>query len=232
MATLSHFTYNIRNIARAGQGNSDDERLTIRNIEFWITYWRAQGLNQFTEYGKDINPQLVQDLGIIPLVEVDKTDANCPDVRWGCTVKKVTIPKFVGFPENRAISFMGKIDKREPFIFGNADTEYYKSNTRFGNLMTRTSIIGDSVYLELSDKDADLEYMNIRGVFEDPTKVDQYATAGCKPKCFDKEIDEYPLPFELYVYVLENILSKELNWTEQAVNDELNNARKDNEKLR
>jgi hypothetical protein len=215
MATLNKLAYNIRNIANRGQGNSDDERLQISQVKFWIQYYRADGINQFTDNGKNIDPQLIQDLGVIPLVEVDKTDADCPDVQWGCTVKKVVLPKFVGFPLGRAVSFLGKIDKRTPFIKGDANTEHFKSQTRFGKLLSRGSIIGQNYYLELSKNDADLEFMNARGVFEDPTSVSSYAVKGCEPKCFDDGLDEYPLPLNLYVYVLTNILQKELGVSNQ-----------------
>lgn len=231
MATLNELAYNIRNIARSGQGNSDDDRLTISQIKFWIRYYRSEGILQTTNYGKEIHPQMVQDLGIVPLVEVDATDSDCPTVQWGCKIKKVTVPKFVDFPKDRAIVFVGKIDKREPFILGNADVAYFKAATQFGKMMTRVSMIGDNMYFQLNDRDSELEYVNIRGVFEDPTKVDQYATAGCKPACFNDATSEYPLPLNLYVYVLSNILQKELQWNEAAVNDELNNARKDNQKI-
>ena len=40
------------------------------------------------------------------------------------------------------------------------------------------------------------------------------------------------MPHRLYEMVLVGILRNELNWTQQAVNDELNNARLDNAKLR
>ena len=231
MATLNEYAYNIRNIARSGQGNSDDDRLTIKQIKFWIQYYRAEGVNQFTDYGKDIHPQMVQDLGIVPLVEVDATDSDCPDVAWGCTIKKVSIPKFVNFPKDRAVVFVGKINKRTAFQLGSADVDEFKAETQFGKVLTRVTMIGTNMYFQLSKNDADIEYVNIRGVFEDPTKVDTYATAGCKPACFDDAKSEYPLPLNLYVYVLSNILQKELQWNEQAVNDELNNARKDNQKI-
>jgi hypothetical protein len=231
MATLNELAYNIRNIARSGQGNSDDDRLTISQIKFWISYYRSEGILQTTNYGKEIHPQMVQDLGVVPLVEVDATDSDCPTVQWGCKVKKVVVPKFVDFPKDRAIVFVGKIDKREPFILGNADVSYFKSATQFGTMMSRVSMIGDNMYFQLNDRDSELEYVNIRGVFEDPTKVDQYAVAGCKPDCFNDATSEYPLPLNLYVYVLSNILQKELQWNEAAVNDELNNARKDNQKI-
>ncbi len=232
MATLNQLAYNIRNIANRGQGNSDDEKLKISQVKFWIQYYRSDAINQFTDYGKDIDPQLVQDLGIIPLIDVDKTDSDCPNVNWGCKIKKIVLPKFVGFPKGRAISFLGKIDKVTPFVKGDSDTEYFKSETRFGKIMSRGFVVGQNYYLELSENDANIEYMNVRGVFEDPTSISTYAKAGCQPKCFDDDIDEYPLPLNMYVYVLTNILQKELNFSEQALNDELNDAREGYEKLR
>lgn len=231
MATLNELAYNIRNIARAGQGNSDDDRLQIRQIKFWIRYYRAEGINQITDYGKDIHPQMVQDLGIVPITEVDASDPNCPDVEWGCTIGKVKLPKFVNFPMNRAVVFAGKIDKRQNFILGNADVDEFKAETRFGKLTTRATMIGENLYLQLAPNDKDIAYMNIRGVFEDPTKVNTYAKPGCEPECFDDAKSEYPLPLNLYTYVLGQILSRELAWDAQSVNDELNNARKDNQKM-
>ena len=65
MATLNELAYNIRHIARSGQGNSDDDRLTINQIKFWIRYYRSEGILQTTNYGKEIHPQMVQDLGIV-----------------------------------------------------------------------------------------------------------------------------------------------------------------------
>ena len=80
MPTLDQYAYNIRNIARGGQGDSDDERLKIKQIKFWINGYRASGIFQVSDYGKNIDPQLIQDLGVVPLQEVDKADSDCPKV--------------------------------------------------------------------------------------------------------------------------------------------------------
>ena len=207
MLILDHYAYNIRNIARGGQGNSDDERINIRQIRFWINGYRASGMFETTDFGKDIHPQLIQDLGIVPLTEVDKSDSECPKVDWGCTIKKVKIPKLIDFPDLRALSYVG----------------YLKS---------RVYPIGDYLYFILSDNDSELEYVNIRGVFENPEDVVTYPTAGCEQKCYNPGADEYPMPRRLYEYVLTKVLRNELNWTTQAINDELNNARLDNAKIR
>ena len=68
-------------------------------------------------------------------------------------------------------------------------------------------------------------------MLEDPTKVNYFPQVGCEAVCWNDGKDEYPMPMSLYTFVLENILQKELNWTTKAVNDELNNARQDNQKL-
>jgi len=231
MPTLDEYAYNIRNIARAGQGNSDDERLNIRQIRLWINGYRASGMFQVTDFGKNIHPTLIQDLGVVPLEEVDKADSNCPNVKWGCTVKKVEIPKLIDFPDLRALSYVGKINKLEGFILNNAHEAAHKVHTKFGKLSSRIYLIGNIIYFMLSEQDRDIEYVNIRGVFEQPEKVIGYSSEDCEPRCYDPAVDDYPMPFRLYEFVLVSILRNELNWTEQAVNDELNNARKDNAKL-
>jgi hypothetical protein len=231
MATLDEYAYNIRNIARSGQGNSDDDLLRIKQVKFWIQYWRAKGLEIETDYGKDIHPQLVQDLGILKLEEVDKADSSCPAITWGCKIKKLTLPKFASFPKNRAVIFIGKIDKQTPLDYNKADVNKFKASTRFGNLRSKVYLIGQTAYVELTEADADMEYINVRGVLEDPTKANYFPQEGCDAVCFNDAKDEYPMPLSLYTFVLENILSKELNWTTKAVTDELNNARQDNQKL-
>lgn len=231
MPTLDHYAYNIRNIARGGQGNSDDERLNIRMIRFWINGYRAAGMKQVTENGNNIHPQFIQDLGVVPLQEVDKADSQCPPVEWGCSVKKVSIPNLIDFPDLRALTYIGKIDKLSGFIINNAHEASQKVHTKFGKIMSRVYVIGSNIYFMLNDNDRDLEYVNIRGVFEMPEDVVTYPTEGCEQKCYDPSVDEYPMPQSLYEYVLRSILQNELNWSTQAVNDELNNARLDNAKI-
>ena len=157
--TLNHYAYNIRNIYKGGQGNSDDESLNIRQVKFWVNSWRAVGIKQATDFGKHIDPQLVQDLGVVPLEEVDQADSDCPEVEWGCTIKKVKMPKLVDLPYNRGIVFVGKIDKKTPFIIDSADTTLFKEHTVFGKQLTRVYMIGNNLYVKLSSKDKNLNLL-------------------------------------------------------------------------
>jgi hypothetical protein len=232
MATLNEHAYNIRNIIRANQGNSDDERLNIKQIKFWISSYRAKGVFDITEYGKQIDPQLVQDLGVLKLKEVDKADSECPKVDWGCKIKYVDIPKLVDLPHNRALVFVGLIDKQTPIIIDYADVHIFKRATKFGNRFNRAYFINNRLYIVHREEDNSLRYINFRGVFERPEEVTVYDKDNPKGRKFNDAVDEYPMPMRLYEYVLTKILTNEFQVSMQTVNDELNNARQDNEKLR
>lgn len=224
MATLNEHAYNIRNIARNYQGNSDDDRLNINQVKFWIQAYRAKGIFEITDAGKDIDPQLVQDLGVLELTKVDKADSHCPPIEWGCKILKVTIPKIVDLPHNRGLIFVGLIDKQTPFVIDNADVSIFKRATKFGKTFNRCYFIGNTLYFVLREEDSQMRYVNVRGVFEDPTKVDYFTEDSVRAWSDD---DEYPMPMRLYDYVLANILQKELNIGLQTLNDETNNGRGD-----
>jgi len=230
MATLNELAYNIRNVARNGQGDHDDvnTRLSIKQIKFWIHQYRSLGMLEATNYGKEIDADFIQDLGVIPLEEVDKSDPKCPcEPKWGCKIKKLSIqlPELVEFPENRSLVFVGKIDKITPITIDEPDTTLFERETRFGHLLNRCYRIENNLYFYLREKDADMEYVNIRAVFEDPTKAVRYKHPNCEQDCYDDGIDKYPMPLRLNAFITANILQKELNITLQTQNDQMNNAK-------
>jgi len=228
--TLNEGVYNITNIARNGQGDSDDTKLSPKQVEFWINYHRSHVAHLMTQQGNNIDAQLIQDMGIVPLTDVDKADSSCPAVEWGCVIKKITIPKLVDFPGTRALTFVGLIDKQTPIVLDYADTHIFERATQFGKLMNRAYLIGNTLYVSAREGYETMKYINIRGVFEDPTEVFTYAYPGCTPRCFDRATDEYPISQKMYDEVLRRIMGRELSMTLQTVTDEQNNAREENAK--
>lgn len=229
MATLQEHAYNIRNLLRNGLGTSDDDRLSIRNISFWIKGYRAKAIEVLTDYGKNIDQSLVQDLGVLELIEIDAAESCIPGIGWGCTVKKVKIPELLDLPKNRSLTFVGKIDKMTPIKIDDADTIQYKAATKFGHLFTRAYMIGDTnLYIMPNSEDEQIKYINVRGVFEEPEDVKIY-DEDCNERCFNTETDNYPLPMSYYDFIVTNILQKEFGVILRTQNDELNNSRQDNE---
>lgn len=227
MATLDELSYNILNIARGGL-SSDDDRLNIRQIKFWIKYYRAYFVKQLSlkESLRDVailDPQLVQDLGCLHLEEVDKAD--CPDALWGQNIKRVEVPKLIDLPIEKSITFVGLIDKITPIIIGNPNTSYFKSHQRFTGNMRRAYFIGK--YLYVTDPfNEDICKVNVRGIFDDPTQV-SYTDGDGDVQCY-KDDEEYPMPMSFIPEITTAIMQRELQMTINGTNDEINDSREPN----
>ena len=123
--------------------------------------------------------------------------------------------------------FVGKIDKQTSFVKDDANVHEFVSETRFGKKFNRYFIIGQNIYIEFNKKDANTKFINVRGVFEDPSKIDKYVLneeGDCVPVCFDDAVDEYPMSMKLYRFITTSIMQNELGMTLQTVEDLLNNA--------
>ena len=219
MASLNEFAYNILNIARGGL-SSDDDRLNIRQIKHWVEYYRARVIVAGTDAGKDIDEQLVQDLGCCELKEVDK--AECPEVLWGENIKYCEIPKLVDLPYNRSLLYVGLVDKVSPFILSSPNIVGFREHQRFAGDMRKAYMIGNKVYVT-DPFNEDICYINIRGIFSNPLDVVNTDENGnCKSISDD---DDYPMPPSWLPQVTREIMQYELQMTVRMPNDELNDSR-------
>jgi hypothetical protein len=225
MATLNELTYNILNIARGGL-SSDDDRLNERQIAFWIRYYRAKSIFFDSNGGRNIDQQLVQDLGCLMLEEVDKAD--CPEVLWGCNVKRVKIPKLVDLPDNRGLMFVGLLDKTTSFIMTPPNVMQFAAHRRFTGNMRRAYLIGQHVYVT-DPFNEDIKYINIRGIWDNPQEV-EYTDGDGNTSCITDD-DQYPMPERYVADIVNQILRIELNMTVQSTNDEFNDSREANQPI-
>ena len=230
MATLNELAYNILNIARGGL-SSDDDRLNIRQIKFWIKYYRTavikdEGLKQSLRDVALLDPQLVQDLGCVKLEEVDKAD--CDTYHWGQKVKRAAIPKLVDLPLDKSITFVGLINKITPIILVSPDVAYFKAQQRFTGGMRRAYFIGE--YLYVTDPfNEDICHVNVRGIFDDPTTIN-YTNEDGTQVCYE-DSSQYPMPMSYISKITTEIMQKELQMTVTATNDEINDSREPNSPL-
>ena len=229
MATLNELAYNILNIARGGL-SSDDDRLNIRQIKFWIKYYRAMVVKdsltpktRYDDVNKAVDPQLVQDMGVLELEEVDVADS--PLVQYGCSIKRVEIPKIMDLPNNKGMVYAGSVDKTCTFIMSDANVVGLKQHQRFTGQMRRCFFIGE--YLYVTDPfNEDLKYINVRAIFDDPALVVRTEADGTKVTYSSD--DEYPIPVSMIAEITALIMQRELQMTIQGTNDEKNDSREPN----
>lgn len=224
MATLNEIAYNIRNIARSGISN-DDDRMTIRQIKFWIKYHRAFLVRQIAGAGGYLESQYFQDMGVVELTEVDKSsDKDGTKQDWDCIIKTAEVPRIVELNRNRGVAFIGLIDKQTPITITTPNVVGFSKYKKFTNKMVRAYFINDQLYIEAPRTlDDDLKYINIRAIFEDPMVVNFCSeNGGCS--CLTAD-DEFPLPNNAIELLTETVLQKEVAPLIQSVNDEINDAR-------
>lgn len=228
MSTLNHFVYNIRNSPMAGQANTDDNKLNPRQIEYWIQYYRAAAIKDMIKNRESIDNIFYQDLGLVPLEEVDMTDQNCSEyLKWGCTIKKVVIPAPVTESVSNAILWVGFINKIDPIAIANPNFVFARMKTMFGRNTNRCWLIGNTLYVGFNHRYKKTKYINIRGIFSDPTKAFTFSAEGCDPRCFNEDEDEYPLSESMYKKIVEDIFRKELFVYTNSKPDDVNNGRQD-----
>ena len=206
--TLNEIAYNMLNLVRGGK-TSHHENISLEQIKFNIRYYRAMLIRR------------EQDLGCLTLDIID--GSKCCGLDIGCEVArtKLPIPKTVRFNFEDAITFVGGGDglTRIPLITPNivkyAQYEKYTSQNQ------KAYMIEDYLYI-LNPKG--LEFVNIRGVFENPEDVAKY---DCPTGICYNESSDYPIPMDMVEMLTKGILGGELQMVSQTINDTQNNAMQD-----
>tara|TARA_R110002049_G_scaffold11203_4_gene53426 strand:+ start:519 stop:1181 length:663 start_codon:yes stop_codon:yes gene_type:complete len=219
--TLDDIAYNILNLIRAGRSSNDDI-LSLAQIKFNIQHYRAMFIRRDYARNGYVSKSLEQDLGCIDLIKVDAS--KCCDLPQDCPVYRtnVKLPRTVRFNFRDAFTFIGKpngtgtIPRVEPH-----EVEYipYDKYTA-GN--TKYYVIDEYVYIY---NPKGLEAINVRGVFEDPKDVAEFATCDTGI-CYDDQ-SPYPLLMDMVSTITAGIAQGELMILTGGVND-ISNDRQQN----
>ena len=220
MATLNEIVFNIRRLAKAGADLTDDAVPPFKQVAFWVNYYRALLIKRDIDKGRTINTDVETDLGCVELKLVDK--AECCTVRAGCkvlrTVKK--IPKLVEFAHTNALTFVGLIDKVTQFQVTNPVKSVWSKYNRYLNQANEAFQLNEYVYVL---NNSILQYINIRGIFEDPMAAVGFNTCEGVP-CYTED-SQYPMAAWMLPAVTELILTKELRMVLATPADVTNDAK-------
>lgn len=227
MATLSEIVHDIKNIASHGRPN-DDFNISLGQIKQWVRAHRNKILLEVTNNGKHLPIQCEQDLGTVPLVKVDKADSS--NVLWGDNIWKVQynsgiLPEFLKMNNKRGITFVGMVDKTTPIPIIDEHSVYLAGHNRFAKNHRRAYFVGADMYICLP-KDVSMDYINIRGILEDPTKYLKHNGASASLS-YDPDTDNYPFPDEHLPVLIDRVVKSELNATFAIKGDIVNNSTDD-----
>lgn len=226
MPTLQNYADDVLNTL-SGLLSSDDDRLLNPQIAFWIGTYRQKLFAQYTDFGKNISPDLFQDLGQWELEPVDK--AEDPGLIFGQKILRTVnpIPDIIKLPENRAIK-INALNKQTAFVWTTAENALYKTANSFAQAagVIWCYRIGQIVYvLDCTNNNMDLKWINLRAILSDPTQGNYYYSNG-NGIAFNINTSVYPLDRAYFDIIKAEIIAKEFNVSRQTY-DPTNDASAD-----
>lgn len=219
--TLDEIAYNILNLLRGGR-SSNDEFISVDQIKFNIRHYRAMLIRRDYARNAYVSKSIEQDLGCLDLIKVDAS--KCCDLPIECPVYRTErkLPKTIRFNFTDAFTFIGKpngtgtIPRIEPYELELIPFDKYTAGH------SKFYVIDEYIYVYNPNG---LEAINVRGVFEDPEQIANFATCT-DGFCYDNQSD-YPLPADMVSIITTSLLQGELQLLATGVNDTENDKQQD-----
>jgi hypothetical protein len=201
--TLNEIAYNLLNLIRGGKSHHD-ENISLDQIKFNVQHYRAVLVRRDFQRNGMITRHLEQSLGCMQLEKVD--GSQCCGLDIGCMVykTKLPVPRTLRFNFEDAITFVGAADglTRIPLI--SSSIIKYIQYEKYTSENKKAYMIGDYLYVFNAEG---MEYINIRGVFENPEDLSMYDCDGSE--CYDDN-SEYPLPADMLQAINSGLMQGEL----------------------
>ena len=213
--TLNEIAYNLLNLIRGGKSNHD-ENISLEQLKFNIQHYRAILVRRDFARNGTITRHLEQSLGCLELERVD--GSACCGLDVGCYVykTKLAIPRTLRFNFEDAITFVGAADglTRIPLI--SSSIIKYIGYSKYTADSKKAYMIGDYLYIFNAEG---MGFVNVRGVFEDPTDVARFDCDGSD--CYDDN-SEYPLPADMLQALNSGLIQGELRLLGISMSDTTN----------
>ena len=190
----------------------ESEHLSRVQIEQWIIQYRSILIKQDVDKGRDINPMYVQEINGIQLEPKDYGALSLLTTKKYRYKTLVTIPKTVDFHFINGIVNVTDIFGNEIQI-GTEARSTWQQYRKYTNNDYTCYIKGDYLYVE---GPGELEFINVRGVFEDPSEVSGDIVTGD---------ERYPIPSNMITTLKDMILDNELRL--YAMSDNSNDSKDD-----
>lgn len=220
--TLDEIAYNLLNIVRGGR-SSHDEHISLDQIKFNIKHYRAMFIRRDYQKNGFNSRHVEQDLGCITLKKVNASKC-CNMPATSCVYRSTqTIPKTVRYNFREAITYVGDVSGMGKIPLIDSNTIKYIPYDKYTKGKYKAYMIDDYMYIYNADG---LEYINIRGVFEDPQEVSKFGDcAGIG--CYDDSKDDFPMSMDMIQAINSGVMNGELKLLAGTVSDTENDRMQD-----
>ena len=219
--TLNEIAYNLLNLIRGGRSNHD-EHISLSQIKFNIKHYRAVFIRR--DYAKNgfISRHIEQDLGCLKVIKVDAS--KCCNLPIDCSVYRTIkeIPRTIRYNFEDAISYVGDVTGMGTIPLVSPQTVPFLPYDKYTNKKMKSYVLDNYVYIYNAEG---LEFVNVRGVFEDPQHVAAFEccdgdypgsqsssytpTTNCD-SCYSDDKHEFPIPMDMIQSINQGILGGQL----------------------
>lgn len=209
---------------------SDDSILSVRETEFHIHNQRALHLRNELNRNRTIDQSVIQTLGCVELVHVDRSECIKCGISVGCDVirTKEKIPVPLELHNKNALISITYNDVLAPSFNIKPGFEQLKftGHGRFNKNQIYTALKDGYVYIVSNNKKIRfLKHIGINGVFSNPIEVEKFKGCNGKP-CFDRHTMDYPIQEWMVPRIEEYVLQKYTGKIQMPV-DNTNDANND-----
>jgi len=167
--TLNKLTFDIKNIASSGV-QSDNFRISDRQVEYWIHQCRANLIYQDMLKRKDITDAFIQEINCIDLQLVDQSE--CCNNEIGCyELESIEdIPQTIDVTGDNMIISVNTMDGTL-IHKSNSSRKKYSSYSKYTSSVRRWYIRNKKLRII---NDTFLDKVSLRGIFDDPSEVGKF----------------------------------------------------------
>jgi len=185
------------------------------------------------EYNKNrsIDPNIQQ---VIPCAELELVDPTtcCISLPNSCKVlrTKKVLPNTIEFNFTKGITSIGPVDIMQPrfSLIDYARTPYIGEGRTTANSIYGFLYENKLYIISRNPKISNMKYVNIRGLFEDPTSLADFSDCSDKP-CYNAN-QIYPVNQWMWAY-MKDLIVQQLYQRKAHILDDSNNAKDDNSNL-
>ncbi len=218
-------------VYEALQISTDDTSLDKRLIKDVINQERANWIRKEHNKNRSIDDNIIQDLGCVELESVNRQSDRCCEVFIDCKIlrSKHTIPNAIELNHEKIITRISAVDFMSiPIYFIDYDHAIYYGNGRYNKKALGAFIKNNYLYIVYNKGSYNklLQYVNVQGVFEDPTEAAKYVNCETQQPCFDWD-DRYPINAWMWQTLVKPAVLNEFRTKRTLYKDENNNGKDD-----
>ena|SRR4030042_639563 len=197
-----------------GSQVSGSENITDNQLENWIHQHRGLLIKQDLDKGKIVNSDYVQEIQCVKLIVVDKSEDSTIQTGRFLVRSELKIPKTIDLNFRSGFTYIGTLDGREIDFVPQSRVRWQKEKFYTQN-SPLSYLKNEYIYV---DNDHVIEYISLRGIFEQPQEVGNFINPYTNIPEFTRS-SKYPIPINMLPTLKEMILKKELGIITNAFSD-------------